>query len=189
MQDQGAVNGVRTFFQVLSRVTIYGGVVLFILGLQTVGTHLMHNLQKLWLHIFLGALAAPALFRQALTGLREVQNQNVAIHPSTWEAHLPQDFYYSSPTYLYQYYTDINFLRNIYNVAVIFAGLMLYLLFMNLLTGRISRESTLSSNLMRHLKVTFHRRPFFYFNSIVFYQYLTLVFACVLQFTDLTNST
>jgi hypothetical protein len=41
-----------------------------------------------------------------------------------------------------------------------------------------------NSNLLwRHLKVTFHRRPFFYFNSVIFYQYLTLILACFLQFT------
>ena len=48
----------------------------------------------------------------------------------------------------------------------------------------------MSSNLFwRHLKVTFHRRPFFYFNSVVFYQYLTLMLACFLQFTSLQNKT
>jgi hypothetical protein len=41
----------------------------------------------------------------------------------------------------------------------------------------------------RHLKVTFHKRPFFVFNSLVFYQYLTLVLACCLQFLSLTNAT
>jgi len=46
-----------------------------------------------------------------------------------------------------------------------------------------------TSTIMRHLKVTFHRRPFFYFNSIVFYQYLTLILACCLQFTDISNAT
>jgi hypothetical protein len=30
----------------------------------------MHNLQKLWLHLFLASLAAPSLLRQALTGFR-----------------------------------------------------------------------------------------------------------------------
>ena len=39
------------------------------------------------------------------------------------------------------------------------------------------------------MRVTFLKRPFFYFNSIIFYQYLTLVLACTLQFLDLTNRT
>lgn len=42
---------------------------------------------------------------------------------------------------------------------------------------------------MRHIKVTFHRRPYFYFNSVIFYQYLTLMLACFLQFTSLMNKT
>jgi len=39
------------------------------------------------------------------------------------------------------------------------------------------------------MRVTFVKRPFFVFNSIVFYQYLTLVLACTLQFTGFLNTT
>ncbi len=39
------------------------------------------------------------------------------------------------------------------------------------------------------MRVTFVRRPYFIFNSIIFYQYLTLVLACGLQFTALSNKT
>ena len=42
---------------------------------------------------------------------------------------------------------------------------------------------------LRHLRVTFIKRPFFYFNSVIFYQYLTTVLACKLPFLDLTNRT
>jgi hypothetical protein len=53
----------------------------------------------------------------------------------------------------------------------------------------ITREMTESNNFLRHWKVTFHRRPYFYVNSIIFYQYLTLVLACMLQFTNISNQT
>ena len=39
------------------------------------------------------------------------------------------------------------------------------------------------------MRITFVKRPFFVFNSIVFYQYLTLVLACTLQFTGFMNET
>jgi hypothetical protein len=39
------------------------------------------------------------------------------------------------------------------------------------------------------MKISFVKRPFFYFNSIIFYQYFTVVLACTLQFLDLTSST
>lgn len=64
-----AVSGLRTFFQVVSRFVIYVGFACFFLGLQTVCTHFMHNLQKIWLHIFLASLTAPALLRYALSGI------------------------------------------------------------------------------------------------------------------------
>ena len=84
VEHPDAINGVRTFFQVVTRIVIYVGFALFFLGLQTIGTHFMHNIQKIWLHIFLAALAAPSLLRQALTGFREAQNQNIAVNPSQW---------------------------------------------------------------------------------------------------------
>ena len=52
----------------MSRIVIYGGFIMFLVGLQTITTHLMHNFQKIWLHIYLAALTAPALLRQVLTG-------------------------------------------------------------------------------------------------------------------------
>ena len=98
--------------------------------------------------------------------------------------------YYSSRSYFYQYFTDVNFFRNIYNIGIVFAGLVIYLGVMHVLTKKfITRRMANTSVVYRHLKVTFHRRVYFYFNSIVFYQYLTLVLACCLQFTDLTSST
>lgn len=48
---------------------------------------------------------------------------------------------------------------------------------------------TMNNIFLRHLKVTYHRRPFFYFNSVVFYQYLSLMLACFLQFTSIYNKT
>lgn len=39
------------------------------------------------------------------------------------------------------------------------------------------------------MKVTFYRRPFFVFNSVIFYQYITVCIACTLQFIDLFTRT
>ena len=119
-----------------------------------------------------------------------MQNQNIAVNPTKWEEPLPTETYYSSRAYFYQYFADINFFRNIYNIGVVFAILMVYLLVMHIICKKfITRRMANTSTIMRHLKVTFHRRVYFYFNSVVFYQYLTLILACCLQFTDLTNST
>jgi len=84
IENPNAINNIRTFFQIISRLIIYLGLALFFLGLQTILTHFMHNLQKIWLHIFIAAMTAPALLRQALTGFRETQNQNIAINPTKW---------------------------------------------------------------------------------------------------------
>lgn len=44
---------------------------------------------------------------------------------------------------------------------------------------------TVAGRFIRHMKITFAKRPYFVFNSVIFYQYLTLVLACTLQFIDL----
>ena len=84
VDNEGTIDGLRTTFQVISRIVIYAGFLLFFLGLQTISTYLKHNLQKIWLHIFLAALAAPSLLRHTLSGFRQTQNQNIAINPSQW---------------------------------------------------------------------------------------------------------
>lgn len=185
-----SVNGMRIFFEVVSRAVIYVGFAAFFFGCQTSCTHFMHNLQKIWLHIFVAALAAPSALRYALIGFRETQGQNIAINPSSWESGLPYELYYNTPSYFEQYYTDVGFFRNIYNIAVAFLILGIVAIVMNLLLGKCDVSRNFKDNIFwRHMRVTFVKRPFFVLNSILFYQYLSLVIACALQFTALKNST
>lgn len=184
------INGIRIFFDVVSRAVIYIGFAMFFFGCQTSCTHFMHNMQKIWLHIFVAALAAPSALRYALTGFREIQNQNIAIHPSSWESGLPLELYYNTHSYFEQYNTDVGFFRNVYNIAVAFLILGVISILFNLVLGRCNFSRNFKDNVLwRHLRVTFVKRPFFVFNSIIFYQYLTLVLACTLQFTGVMNET
>ena len=80
----------------------------------------MHNLQKLWLHIFIASLTIPSALKYALVGFRETQNQNIAINPTSWESSLPTALYYNTPAYFQSYYKDVGFFRNIYNIAIAF---------------------------------------------------------------------
>ena len=70
VEDPSSVNGVRIFFEVIARATIYIGLAMFLIGCQTICTHMMHNLQKLWVHMFVASLAIPSSFKWALVGLR-----------------------------------------------------------------------------------------------------------------------
>ncbi len=81
----------------------------------------MHNLQKLWLHIFVASLSIPSIFKISLLGFRETQNQNIAIDPDSWEEGIPKDLYFKGPLYYQDYYEDIAFFRNIYSVGLAFA--------------------------------------------------------------------
>lgn len=188
--DPSSANGLRIFFEVVSRTVIYVGFAVFFFGCQTSCTHFMHNLQRLWLHIFVAAMAAPSMLRYAFMGFRETQGQNIAVHPSAWEGGLPLELYYSSPSYFQQYYSDVGFLRNVYNIAVAFVVLMVFAVIAHLVLGRCGFSRNFKDNVLwRHLRVTFVKRPYFVFNSVVFYQYGTLLIAATLQFTGFTNKT
>jgi hypothetical protein len=179
----------------MTRIIIYVGLASFFIGCQTPCTHVMHNFQKLWVHIYIASLALSPLFKTALWGFRESQDQNIAIYPTTWESHLPKYLYYNAPAQYQQYYRDVTFFRNIYNVGLAFAILLVVFLVFNIVLRIISSsDSTFIKNLgnhtfVRHLKITFINRPVFYFNSIIFYQYFTVILACCFQFLDLKTRT
>lgn len=84
----------------------------------------------------------------------------------------------------------MGFFRNIYNIAIAFLILGVVAIVFNLLFGKCDITRNYKENtFFRHMRVTFVKRPFFVFNSIVFYQYLSLVLACTLQFTAISNET
>ena len=86
----------------------------------------MHNMQKIWVHIFVAALTIPNFLRVALLGFRESQDINIAINPSQWEVGIPEHLYYDAPAQYQDYYHDITYFRNIYSIGFAAA---LYLVF------------------------------------------------------------
>lgn len=65
-------------------MVVYLGFASFFLGCMTPCSHFMHNIQKIWVHIYLASLTIPNLLKLALKGFRECQNQNITINPSDW---------------------------------------------------------------------------------------------------------
>lgn len=90
------------------------------------------------------------------------------------------------PAQYQHYYKDITFFRHIYNVGVAFAILILVYVVFRFVFGRFKK---VVNPFIRHMRVTFLHRPLFYFNSIIFYQYFTVVLSCFLQFLDLKTRT
>ena len=45
---------------------------------------MMHNLQKIWIHVYVASLAISPILKYSLLGFRECQNQNIAINPAGW---------------------------------------------------------------------------------------------------------
>ena len=186
---QSSVLGLQTFFSILTRIVIYLGFFSFFIGLQTPCTHVMHNFQKLWVHIYVASLALSPIFKTTLWGFRQSQDQNIAINPTQWESGLPQYLFYQTPAPYQHYYKDITFFRNIYNVGVAFAILTVVFIVFHIVFRKIKSIKNNANVWIQHMRNTFVHRPLFYFNSIIFYQYFTVVLACCLQFLDLKTHT
>ena len=84
ISSSAGADGLTTFFQVITRMIIYLGFASFFIGCITPCTHFMHNIQKIWVHIYVAALTVPSILRYCLTGFRECQDQNITIHPTEW---------------------------------------------------------------------------------------------------------
>ena len=145
----------------------------------------MHNFQKIWIHVYVAALAINPILKYSLLGFRESQNQNIAINPEAWESSLPDPLYYEVPAPYELYYEDITFFRNIYSIGVACLILIVvYVVGFFIFRNRVVDEE---SSIMKHLKITFCLTKYFYWNSVIFYQYFTVVVACCLQFLDLRS--
>jgi hypothetical protein len=70
ISNKSAINGLKTFFEVISRIVIYLGFFSFFIGCQTSCTHFMHNLQKIWIHIYVASLTIPSVLKYTLIGFR-----------------------------------------------------------------------------------------------------------------------
>ena len=157
----------------------------------------MHNFQRIWVHVYVATLTMNSALKTTLLGFRECQDQNIAINPVQWESGLPEFLFYDSPAQYSQYYQDITFFRNIYNVGfaaaiILFVYVVIHLFFV--FKKKSIRQEDETKNCLkifyRHMKITFYERPLFYFNSVIFYQYFTVMLACCFQFIDLfTNTT
>ena len=191
LDKEKSLDNLRIFFEVLTRIVIYVGFASFFFGCQTPFTHLMHNFQKIWVHIYVAALTINSTLKTSLMGFRECQDQNIAINPKQWESGIPDPLFYDAPAQYTQYYQDITFFRNIYNVGFAFAILLVFFVVAHFyfrkqkLIRDGSSDQRFLSIFKRHMKVTFYYRPAFYINSIFYYQYFTVVLACCLQFIDL----
>lgn len=97
LSDKTNMDKLAIFLAVLARIVIFAGLISFLIGCQTACTHMMHNLQKIWIHIFVASLALPSLFKYALSGLRDIQNQTIA-GASGWTMSIPSTVYFDTPT-------------------------------------------------------------------------------------------
>jgi hypothetical protein len=186
LKDRESMRGLWNFFSIVSRAVIYIGFALFFLGLQTGWTHVMHNFQKIWVHIYVASLLLSPILKVTLLGFREVQDQNIAINPESWESGIPSPLYYNIPAQYQLYYEDNTFFRHIYSVGVAALVFILAYVVLHLVIKKQITDNT-ENKFFRHLKIIFVKRKYFFFHSFLFYQYFTVCLACTLQFLDLTS--
>lgn len=72
--EDPAAEGCRSALDVVGNIIVYGGLLSFFIGWQSVFTGPLHNLQRLWLHIYIATNYLPSNFKTVLSGLKVVQN-------------------------------------------------------------------------------------------------------------------
>jgi hypothetical protein len=166
---------------------MYGGLISFVIGWQSVFTGAVHNLQRLWIHMFLATNYLPSNFKVTLSGLSIVQN--LPFLPLRTQTNivnklLPDNYFSSCPVAYIQYYRDVSFARNIYQVVffVILLALVFGVLTILYRTVRWLRDSKVW--LYRYYNYLTNR-PYWLIDSLVYFQYIAVMYAIFAQFLDI----
>lgn len=176
----------RIALEVFGKIVVYGGLLSFFLGWQSIFVGALHNLQKLWLHIYIASNFLPSNFKVALSGLKIVQDLSflpVSVQQSITKNLLPENYVSSCPPIYLQYFPDISFARNIYHAAIfalvisVFYGLLVLLY-------RTTRWLRTSKAWLAAYYCYLTSRPYWLFDSIFYFQYVTAMVAVFAQFID-----
>ena len=183
--DPSAYN-CRSALRVIGKIVLYGGLLSFFFGWQSIFIGALHNLQRLWLHIYIASNFLPSNFKIALSGLSIVQDLPflpITTQSSIMSKLLPLGYVSDCPSIYTQYFRDVSFARNIYQVVLfsIFFTAFWTLLIVLFRTVRWMRSS---KAWLYAYYFYISNRPYWLFDSLVYFQYVTTIYAVMAQFID-----
>jgi hypothetical protein len=169
---------------------LYISIVLIFLGLSVIVEEFVHLLQILFLFIFLESDRLPVSLVWPLSGLKQIQFLNYFDDGARHQIEqwlLPNGFHQKSAHVFEQYQEDINFLRAVYaiiilNIIYLAVRLIAWAIFANF---KLLKENSYNPYL-RYLQ-NLRQKSFAFVDSIIRYEYMAVVWACILQFTSLTS--
>jgi len=187
VQEASAYN-CRTALNIVAKIVVYGGLLSFFVGWQSAFTGALHNLQRLWLHIYIASNFLPSNFKIALSGLKIVQDLPflaVSTQTNIMNSLLPRNYASDCPATYLQYFRDVSFVRNIYQVAL-FAIFFTVFFGMLIVLYRTVRWMRMSKVWLYTYYSYLTNRPYWLFDSLVYFQYVTVIYAVLAQFMDRT---
>lgn len=128
----------------------------------------------------------PPNFKIALSGLKIMQNLPflpVSTQDAIKRGLSPKDLYLRSPVSIIQYFEDVEFAHNIYHVVIF--GLVFLLVFCSLITIFNTSPWIKGSKawILRYYRYI-TCRSYWLFDSLIYFQYITVIFAIFAQFLD-----
>ncbi len=165
---------------------MYSALLSFLLGWQTVFTGSVHNFQRLWLHIYIASNYLPSNFKVALEGLKVIQNLSFfsqTIQDKITNSLTPSDLFLASPTTYIQFYSDVSFANNIYHVLIFAVFIcLIYSLLISIINTTLWMKRS-KAWLLRHYRYL-TLRPYWMFDSLFYFQFVTTSYAILAQFLD-----
>lgn len=184
------MNNMHNFNYGFTNSVFYVSLVLIAFGLAVLLEDFVHLLQIVFMYIFIASSILPITLKFPLSGMKRIQFLNFFSESNkksieTW--FLPKDFYQNSHHVFEQYQPDVNFLRAVYaliifNLFYILLWVIGSILFKNV---KVLREKSYNPYLRYFQDIW--ARPFTFFDSIVRYQFIAIVWAALLQFTHFTS--
>ena len=176
----------RQAFNALTKILFFCSLFSFVVGWQSAFIGPIHNLQFLWLHIYVASKYIPSNLKVALEGFRYIQNLNFFsnnIQDRIGFGVTADNVLFDSPAEYMAYHYDVSFFRNVYAIAI-FAGMfwiifgLLIMLFRSVPMLRLSM-----CWLIRYYRYLTNR-VMWLLDSLFMFQFVTLCFAIFAQFQD-----
>lgn len=184
--DGTRYSSIRSVLEFISRFIMYSAMLSFLFGWQQIFIGPLHNLQKIWLTLYLCSNFLPANYKVAVSGMKIVQlmpfmSQNVVNNIN--KILLPVDYYSSAPIVFTQYYWVLQFGCNIHQILLFAIIICIIYAILIVIFRTVGWLRTNKAWLFQHYCYVTDR-TLWLFDSLWYFQAIGTAYAIFGQFID-----
>lgn len=184
--DGTRYNSLRNILEIVSKFMLYGAMLSFLFGWQQIFIGQLHNLQKLWLTVYLCSNFLPSNYKVALGGIKIVQQMPFMSEGTVSGINqilLPANYFIEAPVTFTQYYPILQFGCSIHQIFL-FALIISIIYAILIVTFRtVGWLRTNKAWLFQHY-CCITDRTLWLFDSLVYFQTIGTAYAIFTQFID-----